>query len=368
MSIRINENIKAYRKALGITQSQLAEALGVTVGAVSKWESGLSNPDIELIVELADFFETSVDMLLGYEWRNLGMGKTIERLKGFVQEKKYDIGVKEADKALQKYPNCFGIIYFSADLFYTKGLEQKNQKDLQRAQELYSNSLNYIKQNEDKDINELTIQIRIGDIYMAMGKVDIAIKHLQKFNYCGINSDKIGFYLAQQEKTEEAFTYLSNSFLETFSSFVRVGLGFVDCYSTLKDYDTAIDCLLFLKSFVQGLKKTAKPSYLDKLTAVLLTTIAMLYDSKEQRELSIQYLEEAVAMAQSFDLNPEFNCTNMKFYHGETQPIYDDMGESAMLAIENSLQKYSKEQNELIYYFKEIKETKNETKHKTIQT
>lgn len=38
----INENIRFYRKERKFTQEQLAEAMGVTVGAVSKWESGVS--------------------------------------------------------------------------------------------------------------------------------------------------------------------------------------------------------------------------------------------------------------------------------------------------------------------------------------
>ena len=42
MKTNINENIKLYRKERKFTQEQLAEAMGVTVGAVSKWESGVS--------------------------------------------------------------------------------------------------------------------------------------------------------------------------------------------------------------------------------------------------------------------------------------------------------------------------------------
>ena len=68
--MRLSNNIRIFRKERALTQEQLAQALGVTPGAVYKWEAGLSTPDISLIVELADLFDTSVDVLLGYEVKN----------------------------------------------------------------------------------------------------------------------------------------------------------------------------------------------------------------------------------------------------------------------------------------------------------
>lgn len=41
MKLKLHENIKNYRKEKGLTQEKLAEALGVTVGAVSKWGNGV---------------------------------------------------------------------------------------------------------------------------------------------------------------------------------------------------------------------------------------------------------------------------------------------------------------------------------------
>ena len=67
MQIRLAENIRALRRQHRFTQEQLAESLGVTPGAVYKWEAGLSQPELAIIVELADLFDTSVDVLLGYE-------------------------------------------------------------------------------------------------------------------------------------------------------------------------------------------------------------------------------------------------------------------------------------------------------------
>ena len=45
MQHNLNENIKKYRKEMNLTQADLAEAFGITEGAVSKWESGNTVPD-----------------------------------------------------------------------------------------------------------------------------------------------------------------------------------------------------------------------------------------------------------------------------------------------------------------------------------
>ena len=61
----IGNQIANYRKSLNLTQEALAQKLGVTNQAVSKWESGLACPDIQLLPELADLFGVTIDELFG---------------------------------------------------------------------------------------------------------------------------------------------------------------------------------------------------------------------------------------------------------------------------------------------------------------
>lgn len=67
MEIRIGENIKRLRKAKSVTQEQIAEVLGISVTAVSKWERGETYPDITLLFPLAHYFEVTLDELMGYD-------------------------------------------------------------------------------------------------------------------------------------------------------------------------------------------------------------------------------------------------------------------------------------------------------------
>lgn len=63
----IGEKIAYLRRQAGLTQSQLAEQLGISAQAVSKWESGLSCPDIMTLLPLSKILGVSTDLLLGGE-------------------------------------------------------------------------------------------------------------------------------------------------------------------------------------------------------------------------------------------------------------------------------------------------------------
>ena len=65
MEATLGKRITTNRKRLGLTQDQLAEQLGITAQAVSKWENDLSCPDISILPKLADIFGISIDELLG---------------------------------------------------------------------------------------------------------------------------------------------------------------------------------------------------------------------------------------------------------------------------------------------------------------
>ena len=61
----LSENIRNFRKAKALSQEELAAKLNVVRQTVSKWETGLSVPDAELLVALSEILETPVGVLLG---------------------------------------------------------------------------------------------------------------------------------------------------------------------------------------------------------------------------------------------------------------------------------------------------------------
>lgn len=70
----VGERIAEFRKKLRLTQTALAEKLSVSPKTISKWEKGHGLPDVEILPDLADFFNTTIDYIL------LGRNKPIQKL------------------------------------------------------------------------------------------------------------------------------------------------------------------------------------------------------------------------------------------------------------------------------------------------
>lgn len=76
MEETLGKRISARRKALGLTQDALAERLGITAQAVSKWENDQSCPDITMLPRLAEIFRCTTDELLGLAPKKIPAAET----------------------------------------------------------------------------------------------------------------------------------------------------------------------------------------------------------------------------------------------------------------------------------------------------
>lgn len=99
MTETLGMRIAELRKKKGITQDQLAEYVGISSQAVSKWENDLSCPDISFIPQLADFFSITIDELLrGFDHKEVQVLPQEERkdfnkilLKIYIKSHRNDI-------------------------------------------------------------------------------------------------------------------------------------------------------------------------------------------------------------------------------------------------------------------------------------
>lgn len=340
MEMKLADNIRKLRKERSLTQEQLAEVLGVTTGAVYKWEAKLSIPEIELIMEMADLFDTSVDVLLGYEMKDNRFEATVKRLREY-RLKKDRAGLAEAEKAIKKYPHSFKIVRECAVLYLGFGLESGDREMLFRALELSERSRLLLEQNTDPTISEQTIYGEMALTYLALDETDKATGLLKTHNAGGLFNHVIGHALSHGKDGDEALLFLSESLMGIIGEMMDTVLGYVNVYQARGDHASAQAIIRLGIGFFSALRDDGKPNYLDKATCGLLASLAASQFLAGQAEESKGSLEEAMRLAKLFDRAPSYDVNDIRFVDRiEGAGAYDDIGETAAKTVENVVQKY----------------------------
>ena len=171
--MNIGAKIKFLRKEKKVTQEELAEYLHISSQAVSKWETGASSPDIDLLPKLAIFFGTSLDMLLDFDQSQVDAA--VEALVRESGRGGKDPAKSEAflRKALEKYPNN--------DLLLTCILEdmQEQNADKSRSGEILEFGERILACTRDDELKIDVLRI-LAETYHSMGEQAMAEAWLAK--------------------------------------------------------------------------------------------------------------------------------------------------------------------------------------------
>ena len=321
MKHEFSDRLRFCRWQRGLTQEQLAEAMGVSVAAVSKWELGQSVPELETLLELADIFDLSVDALLGFRLRDGGCQEAGARIDAARREKRYDEGAREAEMALQKYPNRFAVVYPAARLFHMAGIERKREPALRRALELLSHACRLLDQNSDPDISETSLRIEMADALLGLGEEERAIAMLRANNPRGVNDEAIGCILAGMAgRREEAMPLLSMALLRHVTAILQIGSKLCNIYEDRGRLDQADEILAWLCPFLQGLEQPGSINCLTKYRAAALGGRAQIAWKSGREQDAEAFLREALALADRFDAAPTTGRTPSAGTRGRTPP------------------------------------------------
>ena len=317
MQHNLNANIKKYRKEMNLTQADLAEAFSVTEGAVSKWESGNTVPDISILMDLADFFDISVDTLLGYSISSKSIDGITDRMKKFLDEGKYDEAISVAEKAVVRYPGNFKILYKCAQTYETV-LPHKNVKEYcQKSIDLYESSLRYLSQNDDPEISEISIKMRIAHV-KQWDDMDKALMDLEALNYMGISDVQIARILMRKGMSDEALDKYTKTMVRTLVQNLDLATGmYIALISTDKNkaYTEASELMDWYMAIINA-TSNGKISYLTKIKTVVLVFKAMSLSCIKEYDLMKECIDQAYEIAKEFDKNPCNDFSGkIKFWH-----------------------------------------------------
>lgn len=96
--------LKELRKAKGLTQEQLAERLNVSNRTISRWETGSNMPDLDLLIEMADFYDVDIRELIDGERKSENMDQetkdTLKKVAGYADAEKKNLARVMRDMTL----------------------------------------------------------------------------------------------------------------------------------------------------------------------------------------------------------------------------------------------------------------------------
>ena len=248
MNIRLGEKIRTLRKSKNISQEVLANYLGVSFQAVSKWEKGETLPDVTLIPAIACFFEVSTDEL--FDFNRLETEEKVLKLCGEIAHWRYE-RPEEAETAyrdlLKQYP---GNDIIMANLLYVLQILEKHEETITMCKTVMAST-------KYDDIRFDAARI-MAETYKEMGEYVLckqAIDLIPEF-----------FFTHREEKAlllegEDMFRPAWQEKCQSMETYVSMTMRLADYYEETGNMDLAKQQLSLAKATIQLQKDDIIPPF-----------------------------------------------------------------------------------------------------------
>lgn len=201
--MKFHEILRQRRLALGLTQEQLAQRLGVSAPAVNKWERNNSYPDITLLPPLARLLEVDLNTLLSFqeELTEEEIGAFANVLGERAQQEGCEAAFRLARDKLREYPNSDLLAYTAAQILDgALVLWKRGENDPEREQAWKGEILALYRRcadSGDRRVRERAERMLISQ-YMAQGELEQAEEQLARLPPGGPGTAHAGGHAPQE--------------------------------------------------------------------------------------------------------------------------------------------------------------------------
>lgn len=334
MAYNLGEKLKSLRKEHDLTQEQLAERLGVSFQAISKWETNAAVPDISMFPVLANFYRVTADELLGIDITLASekieqYEREVYRLLG---EWKLAEAVDEARRACNEFPGSDDLRFLLAHT-----LEQA-QNVIRTREENLSEAISILKKilETSTDTSErIACHATLARLYKYSGNTEKTLEYANQLS--GLQNTRPCTILKMGLKQGSDRVQFVRDCISQFYSWIEMGIESL-CgiwpykYSdalTPEDQIALLDSMLALQSVVYGNDPLA-----GNMKAVqYMYTKATLYCRIGNINAALDELEKAVVYAEKFDAYDEgatftssmqYGCKTLPRSHW-SQSAFDDL-------------------------------------------
>lgn len=291
MKLNIGKIIGELRKRDRITQEKLAQALGVSVAAVSKWETGSTYPDITVLPAIARYFKTTVDTLMGYEEncsdeQFLEIINTTKRL--FAQDD-FDKAIAYCEDYMRQYPTSLELKFCMVSLYvFNKERiaddEVKSQKLKERVIQLYEDC----SRSENKEIQNGTYVV-LSNLYRQNKEYEKAKAVLAQLPRLQLDPDgTLASILLEEGKKEQVSKIGTDLLKRSWDNLMKAFSVLADEKRASNDYAGALQILKKQNNLMDAMEFDV-PSRLENKFNHL-----KVYAKAQRREDVIRQLKEVV--------------------------------------------------------------------------
>lgn len=292
MQISLGEKIRELRKRDGRTQEALANALGVTSQAVSRWEANGGYPDMTILPSIAHYFHITIDELFGYKNdRQVQIEKILLQIR---EMKKQCIPASDILPTLRnaciEFPDEDKLSFELADTLMKQGWSCRGARSYSNGDDVYiHNDGDWNKDNQawqesiriftkllanssDEEIKICSKQ-NLVYLYRNIGQYNKAIQIADSFPELCICRENL-LYLASDGK--ESCKYGQTALLASLSS-LNNALQHVLCSRRPSDSDAIVENSIFEAEKIKGLIETYKLIFDDGNMGFEHSTVCDLY-------------------------------------------------------------------------------------------
>lgn len=255
MDISIGKRIKDLRKEKHMTQERLAELIGISFQAISKWENGIALPDITLVPRLAQIFGVTTDALFAYNQKEIRdeIEQCVNDARKYI-ENEHEKGRKILEEALEKYPENDILLN---NLLYFLNYSTDPDETIRIANKL-------IDRTTDNSIRYDALRF-LAYAYQAKGDTESAVAALEQIpEIYFTKASEMAFVLSGKPKYEAA----KKQKWMSFETLLQMMWKMAECFETENKKDKAI-----------------------AETQRALALISALKDEEEIEELFLNYVE-----------------------------------------------------------------------------
>ncbi len=306
MKLPLGENIKQLRTEKGLTQEELAEIIGAAHQSVSRWERGECYPDIELLPVIADFFDTTVDNILGVSKvvEENAVKKYLDNFQKAMSKGTITACINIARKGVEEFPNNYVLLNKLMYALFVAGDDDGNILSWKENMEKYDEEITLLGERIMKYCPDLNIRLeaagRLAFNHCEMGRKEIGRRiymELPSLVYSMEMQTEL-CALEQEERLEFIRNKMRKGFSVISSAFFQLTRG-----GFLSDKDTAA-----AYEKMSALREIIYDGQFPDCTWEIANehcNAAAAYIKLGKKDMALKRLYRAAGCARAFDNRPE---------------------------------------------------------------